>query len=85
MTKQAFDKIAEGLKEAIAVAKREKAPAKFFNPKCPFGKDFICVQGYRYKQVSTEEIVDIIKKDLPPGLLYVGKCDCCSKATGGVK
>ena len=53
--------------------------------KCPFGEGFICVEGYRYKQVSTEEIVDIIKKDLPPGLLYIGKCDCCPRATGGVK
>jgi putative transcriptional regulator len=32
MSKRAFDKIAEGLKEAIAVARGEKKPAKLFVP-----------------------------------------------------
>lgn len=32
MSKRAFDKIAEGLKEAIAVARGEKKPAKIFVP-----------------------------------------------------
>jgi putative transcriptional regulator len=32
MSKSAFDKIAEGLKEAIAIARGEKKPAKLFVP-----------------------------------------------------
>ena len=32
MSKRAFDKIAEGLREAIAVARGEKKPAKLFIP-----------------------------------------------------
>lgn len=52
---------------------------------CPYGEGFVCVNGYRYKQASTEEIIDAIKMDLPPGLLYIGECRSCVKATGGVK
>jgi putative transcriptional regulator len=32
MSKRAFDKVAEGLKEAIAIARGEKKPAKLFVP-----------------------------------------------------
>jgi putative transcriptional regulator len=32
MSKRAYDKIAEGLKEAIAIAREEQKPAKFFIP-----------------------------------------------------
>ena len=32
MTKRAYDKIAEGLKEAIAIARKEREPAKLFVP-----------------------------------------------------
>jgi DNA-binding transcriptional regulator YiaG len=32
MTKRAFDKIADGLREAIAIARGEKKPAKVFIP-----------------------------------------------------
>ena len=32
MSKRAYDKIAEGLKEAIAIARREQKPAKLFVP-----------------------------------------------------
>lgn len=56
--------------------------------KCPFGGDFICVEGYRYRRLGDGDELEapehLISKDLP-GLLFVGKCDCCVKVTGGVK
>ena len=35
MSKRAFDKIAEGLREAIAIARGERKPAKLFVPPEP--------------------------------------------------
>jgi len=47
-------------------------------PKCPFGRDFICVEGLRYKQTPTDAIAKPLPQDLP-GLLFVGQCFCCEK------
>lgn len=60
--------------------------SEFF--KCTFGAGFICVSGYRYRPLADDGVraapENPIHKDLP-GMLYVGKCDCCTKVTGGVK
>lgn len=56
-------------------------------PECPFGPGFVCVEGYRYKPtpgLRPREMAKPLLQDLD-GLLFVGKCDCCVKATGGVR
>ena len=53
--------------------------------KCPFGDKFICIAGIRFRQISDAEApAHPIKADLP-GLMFVWRCDCCAKVTGGLR
>ena len=55
--------------------------------KCPYGTNYICVEGYRYKQMPgmlKSCIVDPLVQDMDD-LLFIGKCDSCVKTTGGIK
>ena len=51
---------------------------------CPcFPGDF-CVAGYRYCYIGDGPVAKPLDIDLP-GTIFVGKCQACVKATGGVE
>lgn len=62
------------------------SPATSIEARCPFGEGFVCIQGCRYRRLPDDAapVRDPLPQDMP-GLLFVGRCDCCEKATGGVR
>jgi hypothetical protein len=55
---------------------------------CPFNNtNCICIVGNRYRvmpNLERDAMADPLPQDLD-GLLWIGKCDCCEKVTGGVR